>query len=170
MAAAVDGLLKSMSDRFLAMLGHELRNPLAPIVTALHVMRMRGGDIGGDERRIIERQVAHLSRLVDDVLDVSRITKGKIQPERELVNMQAVVARALDLNTTRCRSPRAPRGCAPAGRADLRLRRSRPTGPDRVQPADQRRQVHVVGKRLPTYVMLRHNHSSGPYRNRANHQ
>ena len=90
-------LANRSKDEFLAMLGHELRNPLAPIVTALHVMRMRGGDSGGDERRIIERQVAHLSRLVDDLLDVSRITKGKIQLERELVNMQAVVARALEL-------------------------------------------------------------------------
>ena len=90
-------LANRSKDEFLAMLGHELRNPLAPIVTALHVMRMRGGDIGGEERRIIERQVAHLSRLVDDLLDVSRITKGKIQLERELVNMQAVVARALEL-------------------------------------------------------------------------
>ncbi|MEO8681344.1 MAG: ATP-binding protein [Vicinamibacterales bacterium] len=84
-------------DEFLAMLAHELRNPLAPIVTALHVMQMRGDDAGLEERRIIERQVAHLSRLVDDLLDVSRITQGKIQLERELVSMNAVIARALEL-------------------------------------------------------------------------
>ncbi len=83
-------------DEFLAMLGHELRNPLAPIVTALHVMKMRG-DYASDERHIIERQVTHLSRLVDDLLDVSRITKGKIQLEQELVNLNAVIARALEL-------------------------------------------------------------------------
>jgi PAS domain S-box-containing protein len=84
-------------DEFLAMLGHELRNPLAPIVTALHVMKRRGDQAGSDERRIIERQVAHLSRLVDDLLDVSRIAQGKIQLERGLVNVKAVVARALEL-------------------------------------------------------------------------
>ncbi|HUQ89555.1 MAG TPA: ATP-binding protein [Vicinamibacterales bacterium] len=84
-------------DEFLAMLGHELRNPLAPIVTALHVMTRRGEAGSGEERRIIERQVAHLSRLVDDLLDVSRITKGKIQLERGLVNIKAVVARAIEL-------------------------------------------------------------------------
>ncbi len=84
-------------DEFLAMLGHELRNPLAPIVTALHVMRMRGGDAGVGERNIIERQVAHLSRLVDDLLDVSRITKGKIQLQHEVVEAAAIVSRALEL-------------------------------------------------------------------------
>jgi PAS domain S-box-containing protein len=83
-------------DEFLAMLGHELRNPLAPIVTALHVMKLRG-DHASEERHIIERQVTHLSRLVDDLLDVSRITKGKIQLERGLVNLKAVIARALEL-------------------------------------------------------------------------
>jgi len=84
-------------DEFLAMLGHELRNPLAPIVTALHVMNLRDEPSSLEERRIIERQVAHLSRLVDDLLDVSRITTGKIQLERGLVNMKVVVARALEL-------------------------------------------------------------------------
>ncbi len=65
-------------DEFLAMLGHELRNPLAPIVTALHIMKLRDPAAMLDERLIIERQVAHLSRLVDDLLDVSRITQGKV--------------------------------------------------------------------------------------------
>jgi signal transduction histidine kinase/ActR/RegA family two-component response regulator len=84
-------------DEFLAMLGHELRNPLAPIVTALHLMARRGGDEGALERRIIERQVAHLLRLVDDLLDVSRIARGKIQIQRERIDMRAVVERALEL-------------------------------------------------------------------------
>ena len=84
-------------DEFLAMLGHELRNPLAPIVTALHVMQGRDEEVGGDERRIIGRQVAHLSRLVDDLLDVSRITRGKIELDCELADMNAVIARAMEL-------------------------------------------------------------------------
>ena len=84
-------------DEFLAMLGHELRNPLAPIVTALHLMERRNDGVAVTERRIIERQVAHLSRLVDDLLDVSRITKGKIQLERARVDLKAIVARAIEL-------------------------------------------------------------------------
>ena len=64
-------------DEFLAVLGHELRNPLAPILTALHLMRLRASDSSTErERAVIERQVAHLARLVDDLLDVSRATMG----------------------------------------------------------------------------------------------
>jgi signal transduction histidine kinase/ActR/RegA family two-component response regulator len=84
-------------DEFLAMLGHELRNPLAPIVTALHLMAMRNDGEGGGERKIIERQVAHLSRLVDDLLDVSRITQGKIQLRRESMDLREAVDRAVEL-------------------------------------------------------------------------
>ena len=84
-------------DEFLAMLGHELRNPLAPIVTALSLMARRGDAAHARERQIIERQVAHLLRLVDDLLDVSRITQGKVQLQRERVDMKAVVARAVEL-------------------------------------------------------------------------
>jgi len=84
-------------DEFLAMLGHELRNPLAPIVTALHLMARRGNGDTATERRIVERQVAHLLRLVDDLLDVSRIARGKIQLQQERVDMKAVVATALEL-------------------------------------------------------------------------
>jgi signal transduction histidine kinase/ActR/RegA family two-component response regulator len=83
-------------DEFLAMLGHELRNPLAPILTALELMKMRG-QAGPNERSIIERQVRHLSRLVDDRLDVSRIARGKIELERRPVELAALVERALEL-------------------------------------------------------------------------
>src|SRR6185312_7311654 len=61
-------------DEFLAMLGHELRNPLAPIVTAIQLMKLRGDVRSSHEQQIIERQVQHMVRLVDDLLDVSRIT------------------------------------------------------------------------------------------------
>jgi signal transduction histidine kinase len=83
-------------DEFLAMLGHELRNPLAPIVTALQLMKMRNPTEAKEERGIIERQVTHLLRLVDDLLDVSRITKGKVQLAQERVDLRAVVSRALE--------------------------------------------------------------------------
>ena len=83
-------------DEFLAMLGHELRNPLAPIVTALHLMRMRGGDFAAKERAVIERQTNHLVALVDDLLDVSRVAEGKVQLRREPVDIAEVVARAVE--------------------------------------------------------------------------
>ena len=84
-------------DQFLAMLGHELRNPLAPITTALHLMALRAPDAVGRERAVIERQVAHLSRLVDDLLDVSRITRGKVELRRERTRLAAVVAKAIEI-------------------------------------------------------------------------
>jgi signal transduction histidine kinase/CheY-like chemotaxis protein len=84
-------------DEFLAMLGHELRNPLAPIATALELMARRSPDGCIEEREIIGRQVTHLSRLLDDLMDVSRITQGKIQLQREAVDMKAVVANAVEL-------------------------------------------------------------------------
>ena len=64
-------------DEFLAMLGHELRNPLAPMLTALQLMRLRGDTVLERERIVIERQTRHLVRLVDDLLDVSRIARGQ---------------------------------------------------------------------------------------------
>jgi signal transduction histidine kinase len=83
-------------DEFLAMLGHELRNPLAPIVTALQLIRMRGGDFAVKEREVIERQTRHLVALVDDLLDVSRVAQGKIQLSRQMVEMADVIARAIE--------------------------------------------------------------------------
>src|SRR5439155_25504165 len=83
-------------DDFLAMLGHELRNPLAPIMTALQLMRLRAGDSAAREREIIERQVRIMARLVDDLLDVARVIRGKIALQREPIEMSEVVAKALE--------------------------------------------------------------------------
>ena len=66
-------------DEFLAMLGHELRNPLSPILTALQLMKLQGDDGSERARTVIERQVNALTRLVDDLLDVSRIARGKVE-------------------------------------------------------------------------------------------
>ncbi len=66
-------------DEFLAMLGHELRNPLAPITTTLSLIKLKGSGNLEREHAVIERQVEHLSRLVDDLLDISRITSGKVE-------------------------------------------------------------------------------------------
>ncbi len=83
-------------DEFLAMLGHELRNPLAPILTALQLLRLRGVAAAENECRVIERQVKHLVTLVDDLLDVSRLTRGKLHLERRRVELSAVVAQAIE--------------------------------------------------------------------------
>lgn len=85
-------------DEFLALLGHELRNPLAPIVTALELMRMRTG-ADNREQVIIRRQVNHLTRLVDDLLDVSRITRGKVELRKEELQVQEVLLRAVEMVT-----------------------------------------------------------------------
>ena len=87
-------------DEFLAMLAHELRNPLAPIVNALHVVGLEANQRGGSIVRAhatMDRQVRHLVRLVDDLLDVSRITQGKIELRREQVDLRAVIEEALQI-------------------------------------------------------------------------
>ncbi len=83
-------------DTFLAMLGHELRNPLAPIVTTLHIMSLRGQGTMEQERAVITRQVDHMVRLVDDLLDVSRVARGKIELRKEPVELADVVAKAIE--------------------------------------------------------------------------
>lgn len=83
-------------DEFLAMLGHELRNPLTPILTAVHLMRLRGG--GGMEKEcsVIERQARHLVRLVDDLLDVSRVAQGKINLQKKKLEIADIISKAVE--------------------------------------------------------------------------
>jgi signal transduction histidine kinase len=85
-------------DEFLAMLAHELRNPLAPILNAVQLMRRRS--LSDPQliwsRDVIERQLGHLTRLVDDLLDVSRITRGKINLSREPLDVAGLVSRAVE--------------------------------------------------------------------------
>ena len=84
-------------DEFLAMLGHELRNPLSPIVTALQLLKLRGDGHQGKALEIVERQVQYLIRLVDDLLDVSRITRGTTQIKKRLLRLQDVVAQGAEI-------------------------------------------------------------------------
>jgi signal transduction histidine kinase len=86
-----------VKDEFLAMLGHELRNPLAPISSALELMAMRSPEVFVTERALIERQVKHMVRLVDDLLDVSRIASGKVLLSREPIELYDVVRQAVEL-------------------------------------------------------------------------
>ena len=132
-------------DEFLATLAHELRNPLAPIRTAIQILTVKGSP-DPDARRMrdmIERQVNHMVRLVDDLLDVSRISRGKIELHKARVRLAEVVQNAVEtsgptveagkhrLTVTAClpgaAGRRGGRGAADAGGG---------------QPAEQRRQVH----------------------------
>jgi signal transduction histidine kinase/CheY-like chemotaxis protein len=86
-------------DEFLAMLGHELRNPLAPILTAVDLMRMRGDTATAREQVVIERQARHLVALVDDLLDVSRVARGKITLKKTLIEVSAAISRAIEMTS-----------------------------------------------------------------------
>ena len=84
-------------DEFLAVLGHELRNPLAPIATALQLIKQRDQGDKTRELQVIERQLAQVTRLVDDLLDVSRITQGKVTLQRRRLPVRDLVAKALEI-------------------------------------------------------------------------
>ena len=152
----VEALLQASNrrkDEFLAMLSHELRNPLAPIRTALEVIRRLAPaepkltwatDVTG-------RQVAHLTRLVEDLLDVARINQGKIALQTEPLDLRAVVAHAIETAQAVPRQPSPPapdHGSRRAGRAARRLRA--PVA-GRRQPPQQRRQVHRRGRRRSSW-------------------
>ncbi len=93
-------------DEFLAMLGHELRNPLSPILTAVQLMRLRGDDATAREQNIIERQINHLIHIVDDLLDISRITQGKVQLDTRPVKLAAIVSKAVEIVAPSCEERR----------------------------------------------------------------
>ena len=85
-------------DEFLATLAHELRNPLAPIRNGLHILRIANGHAEAEEkaRAMIERQVQQMVRLIDDLLDLSRISRGKVELRRERVDLATVVNSAVE--------------------------------------------------------------------------
>lgn len=84
-------------DEFLAMLGHELRNPLAPIRSALDGLQLKSGRGQSPEIAILDRQVRHLTRLVDDLLEVERITHGTIRLEKGSVEVRMLLADAAEM-------------------------------------------------------------------------
>ena len=86
-------------DEFLATLGHELRNPLAPIMHSLEIMKLSGAFENSRTQQagaVMERQVHHLNRLVDDLLEVSRITRGVIEVRKESLDLSAIVKAAIE--------------------------------------------------------------------------
>jgi signal transduction histidine kinase/ActR/RegA family two-component response regulator len=86
-----------LKDEFLAMLSHELRNPLGPIVLSLELMELEGGEHFASERAMISRHVRHLVKIVDDLLDVARITRGKIELVKERCELASIVAGAVEM-------------------------------------------------------------------------
>jgi PAS domain S-box-containing protein len=91
-------------DEFLAMLGHELRNPLAPIVNSVHVLEIRRAALPEDVRwcvEVIARQAGQMRRLVDDLLDVARIARGRIDLQKEPVELVGLVSAAIDMHHPR---------------------------------------------------------------------
>ncbi|HEY0962906.1 MAG TPA: ATP-binding protein [Pseudomonadales bacterium] len=87
-------------DEFLAILAHELRNPLAPISNGLHILNLAYGDHAETRavRQVMERQLASMKRLVDDLLEVSRVTRGKLELRIENVDLAAIVRAAIDVS------------------------------------------------------------------------
>jgi PAS domain S-box-containing protein len=102
MVVALDATERKNADRrkdeFLATLAHELRNPLAPIRTGLQALARSGGEdaAGAEIRAIMERQLSQMVRLIDDLLDVSRISSGKVVLQRGRVDMRAIAGLAME--------------------------------------------------------------------------
>ena len=141
-------------DEFLAALAHELRNPLAPISNTLHLLRGRGEEDpeATMAHDVIRRQVQHLTRLVDDLLDVSRITRGKVSLRREIVGLDTVVRNAVETSRPLIEGAQPPSGSDHAARAGAGARGSRTPCPGSLQSAQQRSQVHPERRPHPAEV------------------
>ena len=135
-------------DEFLAMLAHELRNPLAPILNCLELIRHEAATSPhlGQSLEIAERQVRHMARLLDDLLDVSRFTQGKIQLRKEALDfVDRRGPRGRDRHAARRRQGSSAHGDPPA-RAGTAARRPDPAGAGGGEPLEQRRQVLRAGR------------------------
>ena len=139
-------------DEFLAMLAHELRNPLSPIRNAVHLLRIAGDDesIMADARDMIDRQVTHLVRLVDDLMDISRITRGKIVLRKQPLDLSNVIRKRRRERPSSDRVAEAPSGDRPSLPALHRPCRLDPPGPGDSEPAEQQRQIHRGGGTNPS--------------------
>ena len=143
--------LDRRKDEFLAMLAHELRNPLAPISMAAELLKKAAANEGlvRESGGIIERQVLHMTGLVDDLLDVSRVARGLVELQKEEMDLRQIVSSAVSRSSpcslragtrSSCKFPRRRPWCAPARRAwckwrpicsTMRPNTPRPTGKSR---------------------------------------
>ena len=130
-------------DEFLALLSHELRNPLAPILTAAELMQLRGDVATPREREVIIRQAQHLVRLVDDLLDVSRVARGKVTLAKRRLELATVVAKAVEAAAPLLEERRHELHLSVAPRRAGRRRRRGAPDAGGEQPADERRALHA---------------------------
>ena len=135
-------------DEFLAMLAHELRNPLAPVLNALQIMKMPGvnSDAIREAREMMDRQVQHLVRLVDDLLDVSRIMRNRIELHRERLELATIVARAVETAQPAIDVQGHQLSVSLPDESILIEGDLVPAGASHQQSAGQRRQVHRQGR------------------------
>ena len=124
-------------DEFLATLSHELRGPLAPLRNTLEIMKRAdaGAELLEQARDTMERQLSSLVRLVDDLLDVSRITRNNLELRQERVELASIIQHAVETCRPMAEDVRARAGDRPARGADLRRRRSGAPGAGVQQPA-----------------------------------
>jgi len=94
-ASAAAAVANRAKDQFIAVLSHELRNPMAPIVTSLELLRLKHG--AGRELDVLDRQIRHMRRLVDDLLDVSRIARGKLEIDLHEMDLAEAVRQSVEL-------------------------------------------------------------------------
>ena len=147
-------------DQFLAVLGHELRNPLAPAMTALELMKLREPDVFERERQVLERQVGHMVRLVDDLLDVASLERGKVALSKRRFELREAVDRAVDM--ARPLLDRQHHGL----RVGVPLSGMPIDGDeDRIvqvpgEPVDQRRQVHAERGRITLSAIVESEYGS----------
>ena len=137
-------------DQFLAMLSHELRNPLGAVVTATSMLKKEMPD--EDRRRllgILERQSQQMARLLDDLLEVNRVTENKIELRKEIVDLRAGGARDVRVREGADGHARADLHLRHRRRAPLGRRRRHPAAADPGEPAQQRGEVHAEGRQRP---------------------
>jgi signal transduction histidine kinase len=141
--------LDRRKDEFLAMLAHELRNPLAPIAAAAQIIRLKGVDATRLERAsaIISRQVDYMTRLLDDLLDVSRVTRGLIRIESKPVDLAAVVEEAVEQSLPAMEARRHELRVRAPSMPVEGARRPHAHGADGGQPDEQRRPLHARRRR-----------------------
>ena len=135
-------------DEFLATLAHELRNPLAPIRNAVQYLGMEGlteRDVKTG-RDVISRQVTVMVRLIDDLLDVSRISRNKLDIRKERVALAAILESAVESSRPSDPRMRSRTHYSPAARGRRSRCRSHPARSGLLEPAEQRRQVHEAGR------------------------